>query len=186
MRIRMTNTTHHPNTETLLSAWARMNETTTPIVGGERASEHPELLECLFVIERSDEGRWLFRNAGNRLSQLLGRDLAEHDCLDFWTGHDRAMVRSLIASVRESRKPGILHATGETLTGTQVDIEMTLAPLPNPRAKAGFTRLLGLYQILQPRAILKDRPVWRHRVTALFPPSLDRSQAQLRLVASND
>ncbi|MEL6859928.1 MAG: PAS domain-containing protein [Pseudomonadota bacterium] len=182
----MTKSKHHPNTLTLLSAWERMSETGAPVTGVEKASDHPELLECLFVIERSDEGRWLFRNAGTQLGQLLGRDLAEHDCLDFWTGHDRNMVESLIASVRESRRPGIIHATGETLTGTQVNIELTLAPLPISPTGSGLQRLLGLYQLVEPRAVLKDRPVWRHRVTGMFPPSIERPQPHLRLVASND
>lgn len=182
----MTTMNHHPNTQTLLSAWQRMNETAPENLGMEKASDHPDLLECLFVIERSDEGRWLFRNAGNQLGKLLGRDLGQHDCLDFWTGHDRNMVESLIDSVRESRKPGILHATGETLTGTQMDIELTLAPLPSPRKQSNQNRLLGLYQVLQPAAVLNGRPVWRHRVTAVYPPRPDRQPAQLRLVANND
>ena len=182
----MTTMPQHPNTKTLLSAWERMNEAPEVTGGVERASDHPDLLECLFVIERSDEGRWLFRNAGDQLSTLLGRDLGQHDCLDFWTGHDRVMVSSLIDSVRESRKPGILHATGETLTGTSVNIELTLAPLPPPSVKTNHARLLGLYQVLQPRPILKGRPVWRHRVTAVYPPKPDRQPAQLRLVANND
>lgn len=163
-----------------------MHETPTNAPDTAQASDHPELLECLFVIERSDEGRWLFRNAGDQLSQLLGRDLGEQDCLDFWTGHDRSMVQSLIDSVRESRKPGILHATGETLTGTQVDIELTLAPLPSPRSIASQTRLLGLYQILQAYPVLQGRPVWRHRVTAMYPPVVVRKPSHIRLVASND
>lgn len=182
----MTTMKHHPNTQTLLSAWERMNDAPSDLGSVEKASDHPDLLECLFVIERADEGRWLFRNAGSQLGKLLGRDLGQHDCLDFWTGHDRTMVESLIGSVRESRKPGILHATGETLTGTQVNIELTLAPLPSPRKNANQDRLLGLYQVLQSQPVLKGRPVWRHRVTAIYPPRPDRQPAQLRLVANND
>jgi len=182
----MTTMTHHPNTETLLSAWERMSSASPEQDHTTRASDHPDLLDCLFVIERSEEGCWLFRNAGDQLGKLLGRDLAQHDSLDFWTGHDRRMVESLIDSVRESRKPGILRATGETLTGTQVDIEVTFAPLPTQQQKVQSSRLLGLYQVLQPRQVLKGRPVWRHRVTAVYPPRLERSPAQLRLVESND
>lgn len=182
----MIRTDHHPNTVTLLSAWERMHQSPEQTSSSVRASDHPDLLECLFVIEESEEGRWLFRNAGNQLGTLLGRDLGEHDCLAFWTGHDRAMVQSLISSVRESRKPGILHATGETLTGTQVDIELTLAPLPSPRKTGNQNRLLGLYQILQPAPVLQGRPVWRHRVTAIYPPSIERQPTHLRLVANND
>ena len=182
----MTRQEHHPNTVTLLSAWERMHQSPDEISGGVRASDHPDLLECLFVIEESEEGRWLFRNAGNQLGTLLGRDLGEHDCLAFWTGHDRAMVQSLIAAVRESRKPGILVATGETLTGTQVDIELTFAPLPSPHKNAAQSRLLGLYQILQPAPVLQGRPVWRHRISAIYPPSIERQPAHIRLVANND
>lgn len=182
----MIRTDHHPNTQTLLSAWARMDQSPEQLDKSVHASDHPDLLECLFVIEESEEGRWLFRNAGDQLETLLGRDLGEHDCLALWRGHDRTMVESLIASVRESRKPGILAATGETLTGTQVDIELTLAPLPSPLKTASQNRLLGLYQILQPSPVLGGRPVWRHRVTAIYPPAIDRQPAQLRLVANND
>ncbi len=119
-------------------------------------------------------------------ARFLGGILANKTALISGPVHDRAMVQSLIASVRESRKPGILHATGETLTGTQVNIELTLAPLPTPRTSAAQNRLLGLYQILQAYPILKGRPVWRHRVTAVYPPALERQASHLRLVANND
>ena len=76
--------------------------------------------------------------------------------------------------------------SGETLTGTHVNIELTFAPLPTPRPKQDQSRLLGLYQIIEPQPILKGRPVWRHRITAVFPPKVDRQQAGLRLVANND
>ena len=182
----MSSTPHHPNTETLISAWERMTQPESVQAERTRASDHPDLLECLFVIERAEEGRWLFRNAGNRLGKLLGRELSAHDCLDFWTGHDRALVATLLDSVRESRKPGILQATGETLTGTHVNIELTLAPLPTPRPKTDQSRLLGLYQVIEPEPVLKGRPVWRHRVTAVFPPKIDRQPPSLRLVANNN
>lgn len=182
----MTPTTHHPNTETLISAWERMTQSPDAVETTTKAADHPDLLECLFVIERSEEGRWLFRNAGDRLGALLGRELSAHDCLDFWTGHDRGMVRCLMDSVRESRTPGILQATGETLTGTQVNIELTLAPLPTPKKDMEQARLMGLYQVLEPHLVLKGRPVWRHRITAVYPPKIARQPAGLRLVASND
>lgn len=182
----MKSTPYHPNTETLLSAWERMTNTQEAEPGRERASDHPDLLECLFVIERSEECGWLFRNAGNRLGKLLGRELSAHDCLDFWTGHDRTMVKTLLESVRESRKPGILQATGETLTGTHVNIELTLAPLPTLRPDKPHSRLLGLYQVIEPASVLKGRPVWRHRVTGVFPPKIDRQVPGIRLVANND
>lgn len=182
----MDSITYHPNTETLISAWQRMTNDPDAGMASERASDHPDILECLFVIERSEEGRWLFRNAGNRLGKLLGRELSQHDCLDFWTGHDRIMLGALLETVRETRRPAIMRATGETLTGTHVALELTWAPLPTPRPEKENMRLLGLYQVLQPHAVLKGRPIWRHRITAIYPPKVDREPANLRLVASND
>ena len=184
--ILMTSKTHHPNTETLLAAWGRITEAPVERPSQDFAGEHPDLLDCLFVIEKSTDERWLFRNAGNRLGPLLGRELADHDCLDFWTGHDRSMVQSFFDSVREAHLPGILHATGETLTGTRVNIELTMTPLPASHRGKDHDRLLGLYHILEPQSILKGHPVWRHRVTAVYPPKPQGPMAHLRLVASND
>ncbi len=182
----MKSKTQHPNTGTLLAAWERMSAAPQAIKGDERASDHPDLLDCLFVIERSEEGRWLFRNAGNRLSKMLGRELADHDFLDFWTGHDRQIVQGFVNSVRESHRPGLMHASGETLTGTRIKIELTLTPLPTPPKEGQKPRLLGLYQTLAHQAVLKGRPVWRHRISAVYPPQIEMEPAQLRLVASND
>ncbi|MEM9054084.1 MAG: PAS domain-containing protein [Pseudomonadota bacterium] len=182
----MKSKTQHPNTSTLLAAWERMSESSDPKIGTAKASDHPDLLDCLFVMERAEEARWLFRNAGDRLGQLLGRELADHDFLDFWTGYDRQIVEGLLNTVRESHQPGLLHASGETLTGTRLNIELMIAPLPAPQANANKPRLIGLYQILAPQAVLKGRPLWRHRVTAAYPPELSPEPAHLRLVASND
>ncbi len=176
----------HPNTLTLLSAWERISAAPGDKSLGPRTSQHPDIIECLFVIERRSEGVWSFRNVGERMSNLLGRDLAEHDYLNFWTGHDREMITAFLAGVHESRQPGIVRANGETLTGERIDIEMTLAPLHSSKARPGCQRLLGLYQTLHGADVLKGRPVWRHRVTAIFPPDMRAEPPRLRLVTSND
>ena len=50
----------------------------------------------------------------------------------------------------------------------------------------GGPRVLGLYQTLGGDHRLKGRPVWRHRVTAIFPPDVRESEPRVKLVASND
>ncbi len=175
----------HPNTRTLLSAWDRMKAAPSEAGHGPSTSDHPDLVDCLFVIERTDEGVWAFRNAGERMSSLLGRELAAHDYLDFWTGHDREMLTSFLSSVHESKLPGILHARGETLTGQRIDIEMMLAPLTCLASIGGKVRLLGLYQTLGGAGLLQGRPVWRHRLTAIFPPDVTGDPVGLKLVANN-
>lgn len=146
---------------------------------------HPDLVDCLFVLEWRD-GTWIFRNAGQSLSALLGRELGDQDLLDFWTGHDRNMMAALLASVHESRNPAFVHARGETLIGDRVDVEITLAPLVRVKKFARQSRVLGLYQTLSPVQALKGRPVWRHRITDLVAPDFGHEAAQVRLVASND
>jgi len=178
--------TKHPNTKTILSAWQRMTSASQSEEKGPRTSDHPDLIDRLFVLESSDDGAWLFRNAGKRISSLLGRELAEQNFLDFWKGHDREMLEGFLFSVQETHLPGILEARGETLTGQRVDIEMTLAPLASPRGSEPHQRLLGLYQTLSADDILHGRPVWRHRLTAIYPPDIRPEPAAIHLVASND
>lgn len=175
----------HPNTQTLISAWERMNASPSLDDNSPSTTDHPDLIDGLFVIERSDDGVWAFRNAGTTVSGLLGRELAEHNFLDFWTGHDRAMLTSFLSAVFQARLPGIAHARGETLTGQRMDIEMTLAPLTQNMSSPTPMRLLGLYQTLGAAGILQGRPVWRHRLTAIFPPDVASEPAGLKLVANN-
>jgi len=178
--------TLHPNTQTLLSAWQRMSAAPAQVGHGPSTKDHPDLVDCLFVIERDEDGTWLFRNAGERMARLLGRELAEHDYLDFWTGPDRNMLLAFLSSVHESRLPGILKARGETLTGQRIDIEMTLAPLTSLQPNSRKVRLLGLYQTLGGAGMLMGRPVWRHRLTAIYPPDVRSEPVRLKLVANND
>lgn len=182
----MKNQTLHPNTKTLLKAWERMNAVPASGDAGPTTSEHPDLIEGLFVIERNSDGVWAFRNAGSRVSKLLGRELAEHNYLDFWTGHDRAMLTAFLESVFQARLPGILQARGETLTGQRIDIEMMLAPLTQSAGSGAPMRLLGLYQTLGGAGLLQGRPVWRHRLTAVFPPDAASEPVGLKLVANNN
>lgn len=175
----------HPNTSTLLTAWERMTESPDSYGLGPRTSDHPDLIDGLFVIERSPEHYWLFRNAGPKISQTLGRELAEHDYLDFWTGEDRVMMNAFLNSVIESRKPGVATASGETLTGQRTDIEITFAPVSGLQTHRPVPRLLGLYQILGAESALKGRPLWRHRVTAVYPPSPSEDIARIRLITNN-
>ena len=178
--------TKHPNTKTILSAWQRITSSSDSHAKGPRTSDHPDLIDRLFVLESSGDGAWLFRNAGARISALLGRELAEQNFVDFWKGHDREMLEGFLFSVQETRLPGILEARGETLTGQRVDIEMTLAPLAGLNRSASRQRLLGLYQTLSADEALRGRPVWRHRLTAIYPPDIRPEPAAIQLVASND
>ncbi|MAN72834.1 MAG: hypothetical protein CME84_01910 [Henriciella sp.] len=182
----MLDRTLHPNSQTLLSAWQRMNIAASDLPAGPTTRDHPDLIERLFVIQQEGADHWLFRTAGAQLQSSLGRELADHDFLGVWTGYDREMLVQLLRMVTQERLPGIVRARGESLTGERVDIEMTLAPLAKPPHQDGGARILGLYQALGGESFLRGRPVWRHRLTAIYPPDPRKDEPRLKLVASND
>ena len=182
----MLDRTLHPNSQTLLSAWQRMNSTDTDIASGPTTRDHPDLVSRLFVMQDVGEGDWVFRTAGQQLQSYLGRELADHNFLNFWAGHDRNMLDLLLRTITEERTPGIVRGRGESLTGERVDIELILAPLAQPPHLEGGTRVLGLYQTLGGEAFLRGRPIWRHRLTAIFPPDSGKCEPRLKLVANND
>ena len=182
----MIDRTIHPNTRVLLDAWRRMNAQTgvsadeTP-----RVNDHPELVERLFVIQLMKDGAWLFRNAGEALTNLLGRQLTNHNFLNLWTGPDRSMMSAFLDAIRLDGAPGVIRGRGETMTGQRVELEVSLMPLARSAERPDAYRLLGLYQALGGEPMLKGRPVWRHRVSMLVPPDTRTVGPQLKLVASN-
>ncbi|MCZ4299341.1 PAS domain-containing protein [Henriciella marina] len=182
----MLDRTLHPNSQTLLSAWQRMSIAASDVPSGPTTKDHPDLIERLFVIQQEGDDQWLFRTAGVQLQSSLGRELADHDFLGVWTGHDRDMLSSLLKIISREKLPGIVRARGESLTGERVDIEMTLAPLAKPPHIETGARMLGLYQALGGETFLRGRPVWRHRLTAIYPPDARTKEPRLKLVASND
>lgn len=176
----------HPNTKILLQAWRRMSDDPSAHAAiGPRASEHADLTSNLFVLQPMDDGAWVFRTAGEGLSKRLGRDLSNHDFLHLWTGPDRAMMKGLMGAIRLDGSPGVIRGNGETLTGQRAEIEITLMPLDHAPGEKKALRFLGLYQTLGDASALKGRPIWRHRISMLVPPTQRNDEPKLKLVASN-
>lgn len=181
----------HPNTQTLLEAWRRMDSAASPPGRHGRLSAeaqfepdgHAALVASLFVLRRTPEGAWIFRSAGDSMTARLSRVLLDHDFLDFWSGEDRAFAKALLEAVSRLGHPGVLKARGSALNGFRLDVEIALAPLPR---ETGASRLLGLYQVLGPEGPMHGRPVSQHAITAILPPHRPPARPRLRLVASND
>lgn len=180
----MTTRATHPNTKAILRAWLRLSSENPAGIGDPKVSDFPNMLGSLFVLKQAETGVWPFANAGSDLTRRLGRELVEHDFLSLWRGRDLALVSAQLDAIRYSGAPGVIHCTGESLSGQTVNIEIALAPLRVPGLKG--ERFLGLYQLLDDDAELKGRPVWRHSVIALYPPEVQQAEPRLRLVASNE
>lgn len=175
----------HPNSRTVLDAWRRL--TLQPGLAGaaDDILAPEDLVSNLFVLQRTLDDAWIFRNAGERLQDLMGRELAEVDFMSLWSGHDRDRVSALIETIAADREPGIIRTGAESTAEAVLDVEILLAPISLTRRAQPSDRMLGLYQTLSPTARLMGRPVYRHAVTQVAPVSRIVERAKLRLVVSN-
>ena len=102
--------TFHPDTRALLAyGRALAGAGAPPKKGGA-----DQVLERLFVIERTKDGRLPIRTFGADSSQLFGRDLKEHDFARFFLAPDLVLVNALIEACNAAGEPGIARVTGET------------------------------------------------------------------------
>lgn len=70
-----------------------------------------------------------FRLAGTRLCALFGRELKGQAFGDLWTGADREAMRALLRAAADDSTAVIAGATGRTIEGLSVDLELLLLPL---------------------------------------------------------
>lgn len=180
----MLNSSIHPNTAAMLQAWRRITSSPNDVDGGPSTHEFPDLLGRLFVIETTRKNFAPFRIAGDDLSSILGRNLIGTDFLNFWKGTDRVLMSALLESAANEDKPGLMRGFGETSLGRRVEVEIAIAPLKD--GPVGQNRMLCLYQTLGGEAMLKNRSIWTHRITGIFPPEPSYQETGLRLVANND
>jgi hypothetical protein len=172
--------TFHPDTRTLVHyARALAGQTLPP----QRVGGADKLAERLFVADRTASGRLAVRTFGAELIGLFGKDWRENDLCDLWPQADRIFLRTIADSVIAAGEPGVLRATGETMAGLKVGVEVLLSPLRiNPTTPQ---RLLGLIQPLGGEAFLGAQPLILLRLGAIHPPKAPTATG-VRLVVSND
>lgn len=180
----MTDRAVHSNTKAILQAWARLSSDTQDKFRDPKVSDFPNLLGSLFVLKQVDLDIWPFTNAGTDLGARLGRELVEQNFLTLWRGRDMDLVSAQLDAIRFSGMPGLIHCEAETLAGQHIKVEIALAPILG----SGDTpdRILGLYQPLDAPEKLNGRPVWRHGISALFPPERQRTENVVPLFAMNE
>lgn len=180
----MTEQAFHINTKAVLRAWQRLSTTEGDALADPKVSDFPNLLGSLFVLKQVDSGVWTFVNAGGDVSSSIGRDLIEQDFLSLWRGRDMDLIAAQLKTIFNSATPGRILSRAETLSGDTMDVEITLAPLTS--SDTGADKMLGLYQMLEPAERFHGRPVWRHTISAIYPPSYNTMQPSLRLIANNE
>lgn len=173
----------HPHTRAILNAWRRLSSDDKAQGIDPKIEDFPNLLGSLFVLKHTEDGMWLFTNVGKDLRQFMGRELMDHDFMSLWRGRDVSLISAQLDAVRYGSAPGIVRARGETLHGQRVELEIALAPLRS--STKGSDRILGLYQMLGGEGLLSGRPIWRHGISAIYPPEAAAEERHLRLVANN-
>jgi hypothetical protein len=171
--------TFHPDTRALLAyGRALTGAGASPKKGGA-----DQVLERLFVIERTKDDRLPFRTFGAELVRVFGRDLREHDFARFFLAPDLALINALIDAASAANEPAIARITAETACGKQLGAEILLTPLRVDPALGD--RYLGLFQPLGGETFLTGRTVQLLRVGSLHPPLAKRPKG-VRLVVVND
>jgi hypothetical protein len=172
--------TFHPDTRALLAYGRALAGApdAAPKKGGA-----DQVLERLFVIERSKDGRLPIRTFGQDLVKVFGRDLREHNFARFFLAPDLALVNALIDACAAAGEPAIARVTAESVCGRKFGAEILLTPLKFDASLGN--RYLGLFQPLGGERFLDGRTVQLLRLGSLHPPAA-KAPPGVRLVVVND
>ena len=171
--------TFHPDTRALLAYGRALAGAGAP----PRKGGADQVIERLFVIERTKDGRMPIRTFGQDLVKLFGRDLREHDFARFFLAPDLVMVNALIDACAAAGEPGIARITAEASGGAFLGAEILLTPLKVDH-KLG-NRFLGLFQSLGGEPFLDGRSIQLLRLGSLHPPAA-KAPKGMRPVVVND
>lgn len=170
--------TFHPDTRALLAYGRALAGAAEPPKKG--GADH--VLERLFVVERSADGRLPIRTFGAELVKLFGRDLREHNLAHFFLPPDLTLVNALIGASLAAGEPGVARLTAETSEGRKLGVEMLLTPLRIDGSQSN--RLLGMFQPLGGEPFLNGQDVRLLRLGSLHPPAA-KAPKGMRLVVVN-
>ncbi|MBI3437392.1 MAG: PAS domain-containing protein [Proteobacteria bacterium] len=172
--------TFHPDTRALLAYGRALGGAAgaTPKKGGA-----DQVLERLFVVERTRDGRLPIRTFGADLVKLFGRDLRDHDLSTLFLDQDLKLLNALIDASLNAGEPAIARVSAQTAEHGQLGAEILLTPLKVDQALG--TRLLGLFQSLGGESFTLGQSIRRLRLGSLHPPQAKEPRG-MRLVVVND
>lgn len=170
----------HPDTRALLAYGRALagNHNVKPKKGGA-----DQVLERLFVIERTKDGRLAIRTFGADLVKVFGRDLRDHDFSTLFLEPDLRLLNALIDASSAAGEPCIARVTAETGDRAVFGAEILITPLKTDSTLGA--RFLGLFQALGGESFVLGKPVQRLRLGSLHPPTAKEPRS-MRLVVVND
>jgi hypothetical protein len=171
--------TFHPDTKALL-AYGRALAGTGPAIQKGRADH---VLDRLFVVERTKDGRLPLRTFGRELVQVFGRDLREHDLATLFLAPDRTLLHAMIDSCEAAGQPAVARAIAVASDGATFGAEILITPLKVETFLGD--RFLGMFQALGGQAFACDRPLRWLKLGSVHPPEATPPRGP-RLVVVND
>jgi len=147
---------YHPGTTQLIACWNALDAGRAPPRARFDPLETADLLPQMFLLAREGD-RLAFRIAGEALRDLFGRPLKGADAFGLFSPPARPLAhRTALQAVRDGR-PMVLVGAGRSDLGTQVPLEIVLAPMLGTDGTAD--RLIGLVQPTATLSLLEGRPV---------------------------
>jgi hypothetical protein len=196
----------HRNNHFAIGYWSRIRQ-------GRPAPDQAEidpkalkrLLPFVFLLEATEDGRFIYRLAGTTLCERFGGELRGRDFLEHWDNGSRTRLQSLLRQSLILRAPLCLTSVGATEDCRMIENETLLMPITAGGKEP--VRFLCVAQVLTDVASLQGRPITFERLaTAKLvheddgiedvsppppPPFIDRRGGHkraphLRLVSSTD
>ena len=172
----------HSNTERLIDYWReRKREGLSPLRSAIQPGEISGVLPQIFILGRTDPGRFIFRLAGGLVADLHGRDLRQISILALWAEPDRPRLAAALEACRRSAEPVIAVAKARSSRGAAT-IEVAFAPLVAEASPVD--RIIGLYQPLESLEPLQGYPA-ELRLRHIAAASERAAPPQIRLVAED-
>src|SRR6185503_11387260 len=134
----------HSNTERLIDYWReRKREGLSPLRSAIEPGDLSGVLPQVFILGRTDPGRYIFRLAGGLVTDVHSRDLRQISILALWAEADRPRLAAALEACRRAAEPIVAVAEARSSRGAAT-IEIAFAPLVAETAPVD--RIIGLYQ----------------------------------------
>jgi hypothetical protein len=148
----------HSNTQRLTDYWRqRRGVQIAPFRTSIDPRDFAGFLPQVFMLGRSEAGRYLFRLGGGLIEDLHGRGLRRAEFAPLWATADRPRLHAAMEAALRRGLPLLVEAEGHTREGQTAQLEIVMAPLISNTGRVD--RFLGLYQPISPLSRLGDRPL---------------------------
>lgn len=120
----------HASSRALFDHWDQRRGTRA---APERVDIDPRVLRAAlgdsFILTLDPSRKHPFRIAGTRICALFGQELHDVPFADIWDGASRTAACDLVLTVAEDSAGVVAGASGRTVEGASVDLELLLLPL---------------------------------------------------------